>query len=537
MCRNRTVILWVFLMISVGVLGTAASEVSKEITCTGKVVDEQDRPIGGAKVSLYHIVHDESTRSSDSKLAVETRTTADDGGFSFTATPEGDSQELDPEVLIDKYNSCNRRFQTIYYELETTLLRPDRKYVYSFKHCSNNDKAQWIGGLKCYETDGTINQNISTLFTDIYGDNWGLSLQYNPELHSTSPPKALMVHNSREKFLRSLRGRTTGGSPMTGRVDGSSDQSISALLKGASKMNVQAATKIMGFTTYLVEADTQYGSVKAWISPDAGYNCLKWEVIKRQNQFYRDGKLTHDDFTGWRACFTAHKLDSVDDQYFVTEAEFTEEVKKGETVLSNPTYRYSLTHINLHPDFEAMKAFEIQLPEGTVVTHEEVPGTQFRWTNGQFVPDVDDYLYKNLTGKPLPSLESLVKGLEQDYDRDKMFLVCFFDMNQRPSRNSIQQLSKRAQELKAKGVVVVAVQASKVDQSLLDEWVKKNNVPFPVGMVQGDTEKARFAWGVKSLPWLILTNRKCIVVSEEFGLGDLDNQLQHAGRGESADGP
>ena len=110
-------------------------------------------------------------------------------------------------------------------------------------------------------------------------------------------------------------------------------------------------------------------------------------------------------------------------------------------------------------------------------------------------------------------------------------------MKQRPSRHFISQLAKQAEQLKEKGVIVVVVQASKVDQNTLDEWVKKNNIPFAIGMIQGDEEQTRSTWGVKSLPWLILTNRKRIVVSEGFGLGDLDNQLKQAGRNESADSP
>jgi len=133
---------------------------------------------------------------------------------------------------------------------------------------------------------------------------------------------------------------------------------------------------------------------------------------------------------------------------------------------------------------------------------------------------------KALMGKRLPELKTLGITTPPADANDKMILVCFWDMNQRPSRNCMQQLSKKAEELKAKGVVVLTVQASKVDQNTLDEWVKKNNVPFPVGMVQGDEEKTRFAWGVKSLPWLILTNAKRIVRAEGFGLGDLDKQLK-----------
>ncbi len=77
----------------------------------------------------------------------------------------------------------------------------------------------------------------------------------------------------------------------------------------------------------------------------------------------------------------------------------------------------------------------------------------------------------------------------------------------------------------AKDVVVTAVQASKVDDSVLNEWVEKSNIPFPVGMVQGDEDKIRFSWGVRSLPWLILTDKKHIVTAEGFSVAELDEKL------------
>jgi hypothetical protein len=108
---------------------------------------------------------------------------------------------------------------------------------------------------------------------------------------------------------------------------------------------------------------------------------------------------------------------------------------------------------------------------------------------------------------------------------DKMILVCFWDMEQRPSRNCIIRLAKQAEQLKQKGVTVVTVQASKIDENALNEWIKNYNIPFPVGMVQGDEEKARFAWGVRSLPWLILTDRKHVVTVEGFGVNELNERI------------
>ena len=132
---------------------------------------------------------------------------------------------------------------------------------------------------------------------------------------------------------------------------------------------------------------------------------------------------------------------------------------------------------------------------------------------------------KTLLGRKIPNLNDLGISLNNEEIEARKLLVCFIDMNQRPSRNCIIQLTRRAEELKRKGLNVVAIQASRVDEDKLDEWVKENNIPFSVGMVQGDEEKIRFTWGVKSLPWLILTDKKHIVQVEGFSINELNERI------------
>jgi len=132
----------------------------------------------------------------------------------------------------------------------------------------------------------------------------------------------------------------------------------------------------------------------------------------------------------------------------------------------------------------------------------------------------------SLVGKALPELKDLKIELSGADVNDKMILVCFWDMQQRPSRHYIQELAKQAELLGQKGVTVVAVQASKVDKSMLDECLQKCNISFPVGMIEGDAEKTRFNWGVKSLPWLILTDRKHVVQSNGFTLSEFAEKLK-----------
>jgi gluconolactonase len=133
----------------------------------------------------------------------------------------------------------------------------------------------------------------------------------------------------------------------------------------------------------------------------------------------------------------------------------------------------------------------------------------------------------SLIGKPLPELGEM--GIEFPADAsEKMILVCLWDMQQRPSRNYVKELVKKADELAQEDVVVACVQAADVDDKVVDEWIKENKIPFAVGKSTVEMGKSTFELGAKSMPWLILTDRMHIVTKEGFALGDLDEQILQA---------
>jgi 5-hydroxyisourate hydrolase-like protein (transthyretin family) len=136
----------------------------------------------------------------------------------------------------------------------------------------------------------------------------------------------------------------------------------------------------------------------------------------------------------------------------------------------------------------------------------------------------------SLVGKNLPDLNEVGIELTNADANDKMILVCFFDMQQRPSRYITNELAKQAENLKQKSVIVAIVQASKVEQNTLNDWIKKTNLPFPAGTISGDEEKMRSNWGVRSLPWLILTDKEHIIKAEGFALNELDEKVKEIDR-------
>ncbi len=134
----------------------------------------------------------------------------------------------------------------------------------------------------------------------------------------------------------------------------------------------------------------------------------------------------------------------------------------------------------------------------------------------------------SLVGKSLPELKGMKIELPAG-TTDKMILVCFWDMNQRPSRYCVRQLAERVEDFAEEDVIVVGVQVSDVNDKSLNEWIKENDIPFPNGRTFAEQGKSRIEWGVKALPWLILTDRKHIIATEGFGISDLNDKILQVG--------
>jgi hypothetical protein len=135
----------------------------------------------------------------------------------------------------------------------------------------------------------------------------------------------------------------------------------------------------------------------------------------------------------------------------------------------------------------------------------------------------------SLKGRPLPDLAPL--GLTSaDAPADQALLAVFIDAEQRPSRRALRLLGDQAAALKAKGVVVIGVHTGSMADDAFKAWKQEAALPFPIGCLKGDAEKARAAWGVGALPWLILADKAHRVTAEGFDLEELDAKLAAAAK-------
>ena len=134
-----------------------------------------------------------------------------------------------------------------------------------------------------------------------------------------------------------------------------------------------------------------------------------------------------------------------------------------------------------------------------------------------------------LKGNPLPDLTAY--GLAADsLPAGKPVLLCLFDLEQRPSRRVLRLLAEQKDALARKGITIVALQAADCTAEAWKEWKESNPPAFPAGRVAEKNPSTRWAAGVESLPWLILTDPARKVAAEGFAIDELDARIEALAR-------
>jgi len=69
------------------------------------------------------------------------------------------------------------------------------------------------------------------------------------------------------------------------------------------------------------------------------------------------------------------------------------------------------------------------------------------------------------------------------------------------------------------------VPAGNVAEPNTADLVREQKIPFPVGKADADLRRMRQTWGIRSFPWLILTDEERVGRAEGFGPGDIEAVL------------
>lgn len=292
------------------------------------------------------------------------------------------------------------------------------------------------------------------------------------------------------------------------------------LLSRAKKVKISNETEtINGSKCYVVEIEMGLLKSKLWIDPAHGYLVAQRIDRSRDGKYLEMVDVTFKRFDGiW---FVAQK----DFQYFNSGGRWSEDRN-----------RYRLTKFVLNPDHDELKSFETSFADGAVVRLFGAEGIsqrqQFTWRDGKVMDAegkqinlADVRPLGGLMGEPLPQLGAIGLARGKGQIENWPILVCFWDMEQRSSRNCVLALRDKSAELARRGIFVVLVHATTVEQGTLEAWIEKSDISLASGRIASDAAEIRRSWRAKALPWLILTDHNHIVVAEGFGLNELANKI------------
>ena len=133
---------------------------------------------------------------------------------------------------------------------------------------------------------------------------------------------------------------------------------------------------------------------------------------------------------------------------------------------------------------------------------------------------------RSLLNGPLPDVSSLSPALSNVRTDSKPILLCFVDLQQRPSRRCLEDLTGKSGLLKTHDVETILIQTTQIDIKQYDTFLRDNHIHDAIAIVEGDFDAQKPRWGVKAMPWLILTDSRHKVLNEGFAANELEDLLE-----------
>jgi hypothetical protein len=315
--------------------------------------------------------------------------------------------------------------------------------------------------------------------------------------------------------------------PFDGRVD--------KLLRRARGLSVRHKREKVGRShCYVIEGVYEKDKYTIWLDPEHGYNIVKAVVERPQSNV--------QGLQGFRVELKNIRFKKIDGRWVPVSANLEDRFDYNNGHYCTDSYQTMVTEIVFNPDHDSLGSFipddiknDTKVPFYTGSPH-RIYEPQYIWSReATFVADRKGRLrrYEPDKGilpvvKTLPKFDMFDLKLEPDETKDKMILLCFVDIEQ-ASQKYAYDLAARASKLADKDILVIFVDASGSEKKQIDIWARQNSIKVPVGRFHKKLLKEiHQAWGIETLPRLVLTDRNHAIVAEGFTLEEMVAKIKEA---------
>jgi len=306
--------------------------------------------------------------------------------FGVCSVGVGD-EPLDAEEVLSRYQQslswCDMVSMTVDIEGTPTGYADKGDYGVHFVFCRDGGRAEWRGRMFGYDEQGNVDPNKNHSINEVVTGERHIS--YSNVVGG--PLMGVVMSNDCTKRLRRLLESPANGSPLWGRVFGNGHRSVASLLSESADLALRDEQEVVnGQDCYVLEGTSEYGRVTLWVAAEKGYSAMKWSIEKVKGDLFDDEPIPAD---SWVALFEVVRLEDMNGVFVPVEGVFTlaDSYPDGSEYVIRD--EYTVSDIDLAPNWEAAGAFSVDLPDGTWVQVEEAPGIRYVWKGGKVVPDVD----------------------------------------------------------------------------------------------------------------------------------------------------
>jgi hypothetical protein len=275
-------------------------------------------------------------------------------------------------------------------ETDVDANHPDKwfcPYEIHFIFRRDNDRTEWLGQKLIFDPQGNVDslrsQAIKQIMTgEFYMDLLGCPLN--------GPPRGAWIIIDYKVEQKELLADPEHCSPLFGAMYGSNYKSVAELLGESANLHLRKEQEnISGVSCYVLEGTTKYGKVTAWVAPEKGYSALKWMVHKTNGDLFDERPISDLNINSWLAVFDSVEVQKVNDAFVTIGGCLTHTINFADRRKRVSYRKYKVSEVEINPDFEALGAFKINLPDGTKVYVKERQSIRYIWQDGKIVPAGD----------------------------------------------------------------------------------------------------------------------------------------------------
>lgn len=311
----------------------------------------------------------------------------------------GETLQMDANKGLEKYRESIRLLEKISMQVEMESKWTDHaedesgRRSINFIYRQDGSDFQWEGESLSLDKKGEIDPIASPRMQDIATGN-EYHYVHGPALED---PFYVRISRDNDSRLKELLDDPDHGGFLRGRIFGNNHNSIADLLGQSQNLRLLDGCEIINEMECMVlEGQTQYGLAKVWISPEKGYSAIKWSLHKTKQSLFNDKPIEGED---WIAIYEVNEIESFDNCYVASSGRFTLKMKLNSKEESIDESIFTISNIEINPDFKAMGAFQLDVPDGTRVFLSDSPGIRYEWSNGKIITAVDEKFLNKLNNE------------------------------------------------------------------------------------------------------------------------------------------